>query len=191
MKKLLPFFLLLLTLVFSTNYSTAQDNLVITAVFDGNLPGQLPKGIELYVINDITDMSVYAVSSANNGQGTDGPEFVFPEDSYPAGSYIYVASEETQFTNFFGFAPNYTAGAVNINGDDAIELFLNDSPIDVFGEIEYVDFDGSWDYDNGWAYRNDATGPDGTTYIPGNWTFSGVGALAGIETNSEATFPVP
>lgn len=191
MKKLLPLTILLLTLGFSTQNSIAQENLVITAVFDGNLPGQLPKGIELYVINDIADMSLYAVGSANNGQGTDGPEFVFPEDSYPAGSYIYVASEETQFTNFFGFAPNYTAGAVNINGDDAIELFLNDAPVDVFGEIEYAEFDGSWSYNNGWAYRNDATGPDGTTFVPENWTFSGQGALTGVQTNAEATFPIP
>lgn len=191
MKKLLSLIILLLSLGLSTHTSKAQDNLVITAVFDGNLPGQLPKGIELYVINDIANMSVYAVSSANNGQGTDGPEFVFPEDSYPAGTYLYVASEETQFTNFFGFAPNYTAGAVNINGDDAIELFLNDAPVDVFGEIEYADFDGSWSYNNGWAYRDDATGPDGTNYVPGNWTFSGQGALAGVSTNAEATLPVP
>ena len=49
-----------------------EDNLVITAVFDGPLPGGTPKGVELYVINDINDLSAYGIGAANNGGGTDG-----------------------------------------------------------------------------------------------------------------------
>lgn len=169
----------------------AQSDLVLTAVFDGNLPGQLPKGIELYVINDIPDMSIYGVGSANNGGGTDGVEFTFPADNYPAGSYIYVASESEKFTSFFGFAPNYTNNVLNVNGDDAIELFMNEVPVDVYGEIEYETFDETWDYGDGWAYRNSGTGPDGTVFTPGNWTISGSGVFTGIATNSESTFPMP
>lgn len=191
MKKLLPLVCLLMWIGWAPQNIQAQNDLVITAVFDGNLPGQLPKGIELYVINDIPDMSAYGIGSANNGQGTDGTEFTFPADSYMAGTYLYVASESPQFTIFFGFEPNYTSGAVNVNGDDAIELFHNDVPVDVFGEIEYASFDGSWNYQNGWAYRNNGTGPDGTTYVPGNWTFSDPGALTGVETNAQADQPIP
>ena len=55
-----------------------QDNMVITAVFDGPLSGGTPKGIELYVIRDINDLSEYGVGSANNGGGSDGEEFTFP-----------------------------------------------------------------------------------------------------------------
>lgn len=189
MKKL--YTTLFVTLLGSALTLHAQTDLILTAVFDGNLPGQLPKGVELYVVNDISDMSVYAVGSANNGDGSDGPEFVFPADSFTAGTYLYVASEATGFENFFGFAPNYTGGAVNINGDDAIELYLNDEVVDVYGEVQYETFDESWDYDNGWAYRNNGTGPDGNTFVPGNWTISGVGALAGAATNGEADVPVP
>jgi plastocyanin len=46
-------------------------DLLISGVFDGPLPGGQPKGIELYVINDIADLSVYGVGSANNGGGSD------------------------------------------------------------------------------------------------------------------------
>lgn len=191
MKKLLPLFAFLFAMAASLSQANAQSDLVITAVFDGNLPGQLPKGVELYVINDIPDMSVYGLGSANNGQGTDGLEFTFPEDSHPAGTYLYVATEIPQFTSFFGFAPQYTSGVVNINGDDAIELFLNEEVVDVFGEIEYDPFDGSWSYLNGWAYRIDATGPDGSNYTPSHWLFSGTGALSGVETNSAADIPIP
>jgi len=52
----------------------ATSDLIITAAFDGPLPGGDPKGIELYVVNDIADLSMYGVGSANNGGGTDGEE---------------------------------------------------------------------------------------------------------------------
>lgn len=191
MKRFLPRVFSLLFLICGLQVTHAQSDLILTAVFDGNLPGQLPKGIELYAVNDIPDMSIYGIGSANNGGGTDGEEFVFPADSYPAGSYIYVASESEQFTNFFGFAPDYVSNVLSINGDDAIELFMSDFEVDVFGEIEYETFDGSWEYDNGWAYRIDGTGPDGTTFVIENWTLSGEGALAGVSTNAESENPVP
>jgi hypothetical protein len=191
MKKSLKVFLVLLVSCFSISLLPAQSDVILTAVWDGNLPGQLPKGVELYVINDVADMSIYGLGSANNGQGTDGQEFTFPAVAYSAGTYVYVASEAPQFTAFFGFAPNHTSSAVNVNGDDAIELFKDGAPVDVFGEIEYATFDGSWSYLNGWAYRVNGTGPDGTTYISGNWMLSGAQALAGITTNAAAPNPIP
>jgi hypothetical protein len=63
MKKL--YFLLIALLV--TSISFGQD-LIITAVYDGPLTGGLPKGIELYVVNNIADLSIYGVGSANNGE---------------------------------------------------------------------------------------------------------------------------
>ncbi len=191
MKKLLPCFFSLIALMLCLPTAQAQNDLILTAVFDGNLPGQLPKGIELYAVEDIPDMSIYGVGSANNGGGSDAIEFTFPADSYSAGTYIYVASEATQFNAFFGFEPDYVTNAVNINGDDAIELFMGGFEEDVYGEIEYVDMDESWEYLNGWAYRVDGTGPDGSDFILSNWTISGIDALAGAPTNEEADIPIP
>ena len=167
-------------------------DLVITGVIDGPLTGGLPKAVEFYAQVDIPDLSIYGFGSANNGGGSNGIEFTFPADAVPAGTYIWVATEATAFTTFFGFPPTYVNGnAPNINGDDAIELFKNEAVIDVFGEIN-VDGSGQpWDYLDGWAYRVNQTGPDGATFVLGNWFFSGINALDGVTSNASANLPFP
>ena len=148
--------------------------------------------LELYVINDIDDLSSFGVGSANNGGGTDGQEFTFPADAVSAGTFIYVASEVDQFTAFFGFAPTYNAGSVmSINGDDAIELFENGSVSDTFGDINTNGNGEAWEYLDGWAYRNDDTGPEGATFTSTNWTYSGANALDGESDNASAATPFP
>ena len=170
---------------------TPLNDLVITGVYDGPLPGGTPKGVELYVIRDIADLSMYGIGSANNGGGTDGEEFTFPAVSVTAGSYIYVASEAVEFANYFGFAPDYTSGSMAINGDDAIELFYLGSVIDVFGDIN-VDGSGEvWDYLDGWAYRMDNTGTDGSAFTVSNWIYSGIDAMDGETSNATAVTPFP
>ena len=166
------YFFSLLFSFFSFSFSFAQD-LIITGVFDGPNTGGTPKGVELYALNDIADLSAYGLGSANNGDGSDGEEFTFPADAINSGTFIYVSSEDTQFTSFFGFAPSYTSSAMGVNGDDAIELFYNESVIYIYGDVD-VDGNGEdWEYLDGWAYRNNDTGPDGATFQAGNWTFSG------------------
>jgi hypothetical protein len=157
----------------------AVTALMITGVLDGPLPGGLPKVIELYALEDIADLSVYGIGSANNGGGTDGVELTL-EGSVSAGDYIWIASEDVEFANVFGFAPDYVTDAAAINGDDAIELFLNGTVVDVFGEID-VDGNGTpWEYLDGWAYRNDESMPDGT-FVLADWTFSGPDALDDLD----------
>ncbi len=169
-----------------------SGDLVITGVVDGPLTGGIPKGIELFVVSDIPDLSIYGLGSANNGGGTDGQEFAFPAVAASSGAFIYVATEATAFTSFFGFAPDYTnATAPSINGDDAIELFMNGVVVDVFGDIGTSGSGQPWDYLDGWAYRVDGSGQDGTTFDESNWTFSGINALDGETTNASATTPFP
>ena len=169
--------------------AATTGELVITGVIDGPLSGGVPKAIELYSVVDVPDLSVFGVGSANNGGGTDGEEFTFPAVGASAGNYIYVASEGTGFTDFFGFAPDYTSSAASINGDDAIELLKDGAVVDVFGEISGGP--GAWNYEDGWAYRVNGTGHDGTTFVLGNWTFSGPNALDGETSNATATTPFP
>ncbi|NDV61782.1 hypothetical protein G0Q06_04900 [Puniceicoccales bacterium CK1056] len=171
--------------------SFAKGSLVITGTIDGPLTGGLPKAIEVYVTADIPDLSIYGLGSANNGGGSDGEEFTFPVGSATAGDFIYVASEVPQFTAFFGFAPDFTSGAANINGDDAIELFQSGSVIDVLGDINTDGTGQPWDHLDGWAYRNDDTGPDGSTFSLSSWSFSGANALDGETTNAAAATPFP
>ena len=78
------------------------SDLVITGVVDGPLSGGVPKAIELCVLSDIADLSDYSVGSANNGGGSDGEEFTFPAIAVSAGTFLYVASEATGFSTFFG-----------------------------------------------------------------------------------------
>ena len=183
-------YFLTLLIIFITSLSFGQD-LIITGAYDGPNTGGTPKGVELYVVNDIADLSIYGIGSANNGGGTDGVEFTFPADAVTAGTFIYVASEDTQFTAFFGVAPDYNAGsAMGINGDDAVELFKNAVVVDTFGDINKDGTGEPWDHVNGWAYRKDATGPDGG-FVLANWTFSGTNQLVGGSTNGATTAPFP
>ncbi|MBD3220561.1 hypothetical protein GF314_04900 [bacterium] len=181
---------LLTTLVITLIAGTALGQLVITGVVDGPLPGGIPKAVELCAVQDIADLSAYGLGSANNGGGSDGVEFTFPADAVVEGQFIYVATEDIEFANFFGFAPDYTSNAVSINGDDAIELFLGDVVVDVFGDI---DVDGSgepWEYADGWAYRVDNTS-DSDMFDLADWFFSGPNALDDETSNDTAANPFP
>jgi hypothetical protein len=168
-----------------------ENPLMISGVIDGPLAGGTPKAVELYVIEDIADLSIYGLGSANNGDGSDGQEFTFPSVSATAGSYITIASESTQFTAFIGSSPSYTSGSMGINGDDAVELFRDGSVIDVFGDINTDGNDEAWEYLDGWAYRNSGSYGNNGTWSVTDWSFSGANALDGETSNSTAATPFP
>ena len=179
-------------------YASPTNSLVITGAYDGPLSGGTPKGIELYALEDIEDLSIYGISSVSNGGGSSAGivEYNFPADAVTAGTYIYLATESTQFNTFFGINPTYVNGVVSINGDDSIELYEGGAIIDTFGTVD-CDPNASgttcpeWDHLDGWAYRNDDTGPEGTTFTISNWTYSGANALDGESDNASATTPFP
>lgn len=178
-------------------FASLTNALRISGVFDV-LDGGSPKGIEIEVLSDIADLSIFGVGSANNGGGTDGEEFTFPAVPALTGDLLYVvgSSQSTDFNTFFGVSLTpYESSAAFINGDDAIELFENGQVIDVFGIIDCDPNASSspcpeWEYTDGWAYRNTGTGPDGSTFVLTNWSFSGVGQLNGT-LNNNSTSPYP
>lgn len=165
--------------------------LLLTGVFDGPLPGGLPKGIELSATCDIPDLTRYGLGVANNGGGTDSMEYNLGAGSLSAGAFMYVSSEADRFEEFFGFAPSATSGKVAVNGDDAIELFLDDTVVDTFGEIDTDGTNRPWVYSDGWAYRVSGTGPDGATFQRASWAFSGANALDNAATNAFSLTPMP
>lgn len=173
-----------------TNTVSACGNLLISAIFDGPLSGGVPKGVELYALNDISDLSRYALGSANNGGGTDGQEFTFPAETLAKGEYIYVATEIQKFEAFFGFPPNYTSSAMAVNGNDAVELFCDGMLIDVFGEQTFSGFI-DWFYRDGWAYRVNDSAPNYGSFELDQFTYSGADVLDGAGTNAAASLPVP
>lgn len=163
----------------------ANASLLITGVVDGPITGGVPKAIELYVTADIADLSIYGFGSANNGGGSDGEELTL-SGSASVGQFIYIASEDVEFTNAFGFAPTYVSSSALVNGDDALELFESGSVIDTFGDINVDGTGTAWDYVDGWAYRLDNTGADGDVFNIANWTFSGADALDGLSADDLA-----
>ncbi len=174
-------------------FGAPTNSLVIIGVYDGPNTGGVPKGVELYALADIADLSLYGISAVYNGVGgsTAGTiAFTFPADALAAGQSIFVSNESTEFTNFFGFAPDYTTGVLNINGDDSVELYENGVIIDTFGDVNVDGTGTAWEYLDGWAYRVSNTGPDGT-FVIGNWTFSGINQLEGATTNALCTVPYP
>jgi hypothetical protein len=187
---------LLLTLLGFSLLLTGQAQLIITGAFDGPLTGGTPKMVELYVSDDIADLSIYGLGSANNGGGSDSIEYSFPAVSAQQGDFLYLTDVGSApgFIDFFGFAPTFIddgGGSVLINGDDAIELFENGVVVDVFGDINVDGTGEPWEYLDGWAYRNDATGPDDSTFTLGNWFFSGPNALDNETSNATAATPFP
>jgi plastocyanin len=169
----------------------ADTDLMISGVYDGPLSGGTPKGVELYVINDIPDLSVYGVGSANNGGGSDGQEFTMPAEAATAGSFIYISSNDVSFADYFGFSPNYTSSSMGINGDDAVELFQNGVVVDVLGDINIDGTGQPWDYMDGWAYRVDGTAPNYGIWADANFVFSGTNVLDGCTTNDTCSSYIP
>ena len=178
-------------------FGAATNALVLVGAYDGPLSGGTPKGIELVALADIPDLSVFGISSITNGAGSSAGniEYNFPADAVSAGDRIFLATESTGFTSFFGFAPTYINGVVGINGDDSIELYEGATIIDTFGTVDCdPNATGTtcpeWDHLDGWAYRVSDTGPDGT-FVLGNWTFSGPNAFDGQSDNATAVTPYP
>ncbi len=181
---------LLVKLFYIIPFFSLSQNLIITGVIDGPLASGTPKAVELYAINDINDLSQYGIGFANNGGGSDGQEFTLSGD-LQKGNFIYISRETSNFEVFFGFAPTFTSGNANINGDDAIELFFNNSVIDVFGDINSDGTNQAWEYLDGWAYRKNFTLNDNSTFNINNWDFSGRNALDNENTNLLALNPFP
>ncbi len=173
------------------NDTPISNLLVITGVFDAQPGAPGAKGVELKALQNIADLSIYGIGSASNGGGTDGVEITLPAVALAEGECVYVAADSALFMAYFGFNPIADGNGVSINGDDAIELFENAQVIDVCGDISYpAGSTLAWNYLDGWAYRKDGTGPDGSFFNINNWTIA-AGALIGGTDNASAPTPFP
>jgi len=174
-------------------YGDPTNSLIITGVYDGPLTGGTPKGIELYVLKDIEDLSLFGISSVTNGAGSSNGnvEYNFPSDSVLAGTFIYLTTEGENFNVFFGIDADYIDNVVSINGDDSIELYENGQIIDTFGDVNMDGSGEAWDYLDGWAYRNSDTEPEGTNFTVDNWSYSLIDAFDNESLNETAATPFP
>ena len=152
--------------------------LVITAIFDGTIPGGDPKGIELYATAAIADLGNYDVKVYHNGNTNSSSIQLQSGMSLGSGEYYYLTKNLDKFFDYFAVTADQQSGSMNVNGDDVVALELNGTLIDVYGVIGVDGSGEAWEYMDGWAYRN--TGTAGrTTFNSADWTFSGANALDG------------
>ncbi len=172
--------------------------LMISAIMDGDLSGGVPKMLELLVLCDIPDLSIYGLSNSSNGGTQSTVEYNFPSTaSAVAGDYIYVTTTtSTDMMELMDYFPTTTFdpallfedNVANNNGDDVVELYLDGVVIDVYG-VEGVNGDNeTWDYTDSWAYRNlNAASCPNSSFTDAEWIFAGRGAIDGVSTNPADT----
>lgn len=166
----------------------APAALSLQGIMDIDVAGGVGKAIHLVVISDISDLSIYEIGSANNQQGTDGPEFTFPDIAATAGQHILVTNSASDATGadvflngylnasvLFDVVINGASAALQGNGNDAYELFSNGVVIETFGvtgnvgdDSQSSDYSMEWAYNDSWAYKVD----DAWTYGGPNCTDS-------------------
>ena len=175
---------------------SSQNNLELLGVLDLDLPtgGSTGKAIHVRAIQNISDLSIYGIGTANNGGGTDGQEYTFPSISLNTGEDIIVCRDTVAINSYFmGCIPFNLVilddqGVINQNGDDAIELFENGIVIETFGDINVDGTGEPWEYKDSWAYKDSS----GSVIFNGlNWAMGGVDCTDGSTTSISSNCPYP
>ena len=163
------------------------SGLILKAITAIDLPSNAGKAVHITAEQAISDLSIYGIGTANNGGGTDGEEFTFPNVSVNAGEHIIVCRDSVELSNylsddcFSNFSLVYVDASVNQNGNDAIELFMNDSVVETFGDADVNGTGEPWEYTDSWAYKDSS----------GNWTYGGIGCTSGFSTSDSSSCPYP
>jgi hypothetical protein len=187
--------------------AAAQADLIISEVVDADLPGGLPKFVELTNTGAAAiDLSAYSIGNFSNGGTTLGGGASTALSGMLAAGDSYVISYEASdspgvgvFFTTYGFDPdNFDQGAFT-NGDDVLALFLgvgtgdgtDATLVDLYGVIG-VDGTGQvWEYTDSYAYRNFNVVSASSTFDPAQWTIAGAGALDGVDAAGTAAATSP
>ena len=174
------------TLDFAVTCPASEDGMMeLQGIIDFTVPsgGSDGKAIHVLVTADIADLSNYGIGVANNGGGTDGEEYFFPEGSATAGQHILVARslEAMEAYGMTGFDQVLEASSdISQNGDDAIELYFGGGVIEVFGDVDVDGTGEAWEYMDSWAYK-----------VEGAWTYGEVNCTDGSTTTCDSGCPYP
>lgn len=174
---------LLLALLVLPQLFFSQD-LIIAGVGDGNYTKNTLKFVELYAKKAV-DLNDYQIEIFSNGQTNTTITIDLGKVTAPtevaAGSRIFLRNgTDVSWNNLFNCENDFSSSRtivkkafVSFNGNDAIALALKTGQrVDLFGNIGEVkdknDYSIPWNYQDGWAYRLDATVADGN-YTPAHW----------------------
>lgn len=178
----------LLMMLFFTSTVIGQTP-IITMIMDGDCTGGTPKVLEIYAQGTV-DFTNYTLEKQGNGNPWSDAFDLSPIGTL-TDEFVYLYATNATATNFGTEFPNVTnsfevtGSAMNFNGDDGVRIIetLTANVIDTYG-VEAVDGTGeTWEYKDGYARRNDYTGPDGA-FVEANWSFNngGVDGLCGTTT---------
>lgn len=194
-------------------------SLLITEVVDGDLPGGLPKFVELTNAGGMAaDLSGYSLSVYSNGNSTllRDPSLVL-SGSLAAGASYVISFENADapgngsFRTVYGFDPDNFDFASQINGNDVIALFLADGGgpsgaatgqgtdatlVDIYGVIGAGGSPGggvgeAWEYTDGFAARQSSVTAPSPVFSAAEWQFSGPDALDGADASGIAAMTSP
>jgi hypothetical protein len=143
--------------------NSCQANLELKGITDFITPlgGSSGKAIYMVANGNIKNLSAYGIGIANNGNGTNGQEYRFPNMSVSSGSQIVVVRDSAALAAYMSSCwSNFTHvfvdsfGVINQNGNDAVELFRVGDVIETFGDINLNGTGQPWEYTGSWAFKN-------------------------------------
>ena len=186
----------------TTTEAAPSSDLALQGILDLNIVddgygvnGSQGKAIHVLATADIADLSIYGIGVANNGGGTDGEEYNFDSTaSATAGDNILVVRSVEAMNAYMDASTIFDqvilgSSSISQNGNDAIELYLNGTIVEVFGDADVNpdtfgagcgDDVNCWDYEDSWAYK-----------IGGEWTYGGVNCSDGTATTWDSTCVYP
>lgn len=182
------FYTLILLVLATLGFSQTP---IITMIADGDCTSGTPKVIEIYA-NGTVDFTQFTLQKSPNG-GTWGGDYDLSSFGTLTNAFIYIYTDNTAtpfFATEFPSATNAQTSAVsNNNGNDAIRI-INTTTLAVIDQYGADNTNGTgepWEYTDGYAKRNNGTGPD-AGFVVGNWTYSNGGLNGGGTCQGGSTF---
>ena len=179
---------LAITLLFSLSINS-QD-LAMQGIGDYNVGnvdgagGSDGKFIHLVANADIADLSMYSMKLYANANTSSNSTFTFEAGtSASAGDHILVARSIAVLTAYMDYAvfdQSIESSFPNWNGDDSVELYMNDELIETYGSVGTDGTGEAWEYLDSWAYK-----------VDGAWTYGGVNCTDGSTTSATSDCPYP
>lgn len=176
----------LLMMLFITSTVMGQTP-IITMILDGDCPGGNPKVLEIYAQGTV-DFTNYSLENQTNANTTWGNTYDLTPLGTVTDEFVYLHSDDPSFAIEFPTVTNthsVSSSVISFNGDDRVRIVetATGTLVDQFGTDGVSGTGLAWEYKDGFAKRNNNTGPDGL-FVEANWTFSngGVDNLCGTTT---------